>query len=927
MRRRFEWPLRLVLILPLLVQIGLAVGLAGWLSWSQGRRSVEQAVDRLRAEISLRVRDYLVRYLEVPHLINDLNATAITLGELDSRDAEALGRHFWHQVHRFDSAAFVFFGSAAGGSAGAGRLADGRLIVDSTEVDASGLLPGDRTEYLALENGLRGPQLGQRAGFDGRSRPWFVSAVESGEATWSAVYTMFAYTELAIAASRPLFDGEGRLLGVLAVDLRLQGIDRFLSELGVLGNGQAFLLERNGLLVATSSGDGPVVEDAGGGLVRLSAISSPSPLVASSARYLAREFDDLRGIEGEEKRVFEQDGGRFYLQVTPLSDRRGLDWLIVTVLPESDFLEPLAASGRRTLLLCLGAFLLATLLGLFTSRWVARPILRLSSAATALAGGALHHRVRVDGVAELTHLARTFNQMAEELQGSFDELEGRVAERTEQLRQAKEQADSANQAKSRFLANVSHEIRTPLAAMLGYLDLLRGGAEPEEQREFLAILRQQGRHLHRLLSDLLDLSRIEAGKLDLELGTVDLATLFARLRSTFEPLAEQKNLDFTLETEGRLPWRFTSDSLRLRQILSNLLSNAIRYTQEGGVALSVAVEDGESEGDRCALVFRVVDSGAGIPKEERSRLFQRFEQLGPAGAESGGGFGLGLSIVHQLSGLLGGHIDFESELGRGTTFSFRLRVDHCENWSRTPSSEDFADRFPGAPPSALEGHVLIVDDSRPLRRLCRRMLERWSLVCAEARSGSEALEYLAERPVDAVLMDWRMQGLDGLETVREIRRQGSEVPIVIVSASVLAGDRDRCLEAGANAYLPKPIDFEELHVLLCEFLPVRSDGFGEGTSGEDLELAALTAEFVHRLSDRMSYFWALLGQEDWANFEGEMHRLVGTAGTYGLGSIYRAAEVLEDVARRRSVTEAQGGLEHLQRSVAAAAAPEEGETR
>ncbi len=936
--RAGKTPLRLVLLVPFLLQLVAAVGLTGWLSFRHGWAAVDAAVSRLREELSSHIREYLEGYLETPHLINELNADAIALGQLDWRDPEQLGRHFWHQLSRFDNAAFIFFGSSLGGAAGAGRGIDGRTTVDHTDFDpARGLVSGTRYEYRAGPGGERAEQLRADPGFDARQRPWFKAAVEAAGPVWSDVYPLFSERTLAIAASRPVVDPRGELLGVLGVDLRLAGIDAFLRQLEIGRTGATFILERSGKMIASSTSETPLVAGASGrGPERLPAAASAEPLIGGTTWELLKRFGTLAEIDGDRQLVAEIDRERHFVQVAPLADGRSLDWLIVIVVPEADFMGPIAANRRRTIQLCVAAFVLATVLGLYTSRWIARPILRLSEASHAIADGRLDQTVKVEGVDELEDLAHSFNRMASQLKGSFEELERRVEERTAELKRAKEEADAANQAKSRFLANISHEIRTPLAAILGYVELLR--EQPETAgaaREYLRTIRSNGSHLNRLLSDLLDLSRIEADRLELDVKPCELAEILAQLGSAFEPQAAERGLELVIETPERLPWRFETDAVRLRQVLSNLLSNAIKYTESGEVRLTVsnAGEDGAAE---TVLVLRVADTGAGISEADQRRLFQRFTRL-DASAERPAGFGLGLSITRQLTELMGGEVSVRSRPGEGSVFTVRLPVSGCEDWDlregvhRQVTGSVLLTELP-----RLAGRVLIADDSESLQRLCQRMLQRWGLDCATANDGHEAVEQARDGRFDVILMDWHMPGLDGLEATVELKRSGVETPIVALTAAAMFGDREKCLAAGCDGYLMKPIDFKELHRLLEKILGPAVAVSAPGGAvlaqtgsvpapapepvAEEEELADLVRDFVLGLPAKVTGLVAAFHKPDWRVFDAVVHRLVGTAGTYGLTEIFHAAEELERAGLAQDAKAVPPLLERLSAAVERAAA-------
>jgi signal transduction histidine kinase len=386
------------------------------------------------------------------------------------------------------------------------------------------------------------------------------------------------------------------LIGVIGIDQRLSQIGDFLQQLKVSPNGKTFILERNGLIVATSTSEKPFT------MVdkkpqRLKAIDSSDALVQASAKYLTQHFGDLSKIKNSQQLDFLVNGQRQFIQVTPWRDQWGLDWLVVIAVPESDFMGQINANTRTTILLCLGALVLASLLGMYTSRWITQPILRLSKASEAIASGELNQKVQESAVNELGVLGESFNRMAQQLRESFttleknnQELEIRVEERTAELKEAKISADTANHAKSEFLANMSHELRTPLNGILGYAQIIqRSPTLTEKERNGISIIHQCGSHLLTLINDILDLSKIEAQKMELYPTDFHFPAFLQGVAEICRIRAEQKNIAFTYQVESEIPQGIHADEKRLRQVLINLLGNAIKFTDQGGVTFKVEV--------------------------------------------------------------------------------------------------------------------------------------------------------------------------------------------------------------------------------------------------------------------------------------------------------------------------------------------------
>lgn len=362
-----------------------------------------------------------------------------------------------------------------------------------------------------------------------------------------------------------------------------------------------------------------------------------------------------------------------------------------------------------------------------------------------------------------------------------------------------EEQQAAAKTKSRFLANISHEIRTPMHGVLGMTEeLLATHALTPELEERIAIIQRSGHQMVALINDLLDLTKIDAGKLSLTPTSTDLRQVVGDVAALFTPLAARKDLDFRTTIDPAVPLRISTDSLRLKQVLTNLVSNAVKFTEAGGVTLDARVVNGE-------LVFEVTDTGVGIDAEVLPRLFTAFEQGDPSSTRRHGGTGLGLALSRQLVSLLGGSLTVESTKGQGSTFRVTMPV-------VAANDSDAQVTRPSPVPSARL-RVLVVDDNPINRRVAEVLLNRAGHDAKSVSNGQEALDVIASSPIDAVLMDCHMPVMDGFEATERIRRLDSaraQTPIIAVTASASAEDREACQRAGMNGFLAKPVSFNEL---------------------------------------------------------------------------------------------------------------------
>ncbi|NES19695.1 MAG: response regulator [Symploca sp. SIO3E6] len=893
-------PLRQVLVIPFVLQIFAVVGLVGYLSYRSGQQAVTDLANQLMEETSDRVKDNLGSYFALIASVNHNNGTILQKNLIDIYDLPKIQNYFVEQNKIFPTLSTVALANEEGDFLSVEQQRPDTLVIRKLDASQD---PGFY-RYFANENGENLELQEIRNDYDPHNdppgNPWYKATRKARQGNWSLVVSLSKgknQPEIHIAHMLPLYDAQEQFQGVSVVTSALIETGQFLASLNVGTKGQVFLIEPNGLLIATSTEEVPFEPQPRNELAenvdvqhrRLSATQSQNEITRATTEYLLNTKHLLTNTTQSQAFEFRFKSERYLAQVMPLQGK--LNWRIVTVVPESDFMAEISANTRITIFLCLVALLVAIILGVLTARWITQPILKLNQAAKSLREGQWEQEAEVDSSRqdELGELAQSFSTMATQLQAAFKTLEQRVAERTfeltesnRQLAVAKEKAEVANQAKSAFIANMSHELRTPLNAILGFSQLLTSSPElTSEHRDSIRIINQNGEHLLSLINNVLDLSKIEAGKTTLNPQNFDLWNLLDQTVDMFRLRAENQGLQLRLEREPNVPHCLYTDFLKLRQVLINLLNNALKFTTEGSVTLRVTtklsivngqwsfvnghlsfvnghssfvnshlslannhvssvnnqVKDqqattkdkrptsnnkGQMTKDKrqMTIQFEVEDTGSGIATEDLDQLFQAFSQT-QTGKDTQEGTGLGLAISRQFVQLMGGEIKVKSQVGVGSSFIFDIQAllgDITKIAPNQPTCKIIA-----LAPNQPYYKILVVDDKATNRQLLIKLLNPLGFLLREATNGEKAIAIWQEWEPDLIFMDMQMPVMDGYQATRQIKRgtQAHSTVVIALTASVLEEEKSIVLSAGCDDFVGKPFRGSVIFDMLTKHLGVQ----------------------------------------------------------------------------------------------------------
>lgn len=627
---------------------------------------------------------------------------------------------------------------------------------------------------------------------------------------WTSVYMDEAVGVWMVSFTMPI-DYKNRVIAGLGADISLHDINQRLTN-NVFEGTTNFVIRKDGMLIAA-----PTLE---------------KQLIAKKGKYnLGKDGDkslkDLFAVitANPDKEILDDTANDRLIAISRID---GPNWLLVSVYPKSLMISNVVDTAFFVLLMGLLSLLIEVIvLYRVLKKQISVPLKQFIEASDKISKGDLSPEVTgqlpTNRMDEIGFLAESFKTMVQQLAQRNSELseyqehlEGVVKSRTLELSVAKIKAEQANVAKSQFLANMSHEIRTPMNAVLGFTELLeKSDGLSDDQRVFVHAIKSGGKNLLQIINDILDLSKIEAGKMQIKPVTFDMVSFLEDIKNVFDESVKTKGIELKILYPSDMPPTWTMDDLRLRQIMFNFISNAIKFTEHGSICVKVTINSNDVVKKLLDVTISVIDTGIGIASQNLDKVFQDFEQSDEQDSKKYGGTGLGLAISQKLAIAMGGEITLQSELGKGSQFSVHFPTVAYDAFRMNDQSVLKEKTFNFEPAT-----ILLVDDIYLNLLLIRSRLLKYPFKLLEAKNGEEALEKLAVHKVDLILLDLQMPVMDGYELKRRLLENEAykDIPVIGLTAAVLETDMAKLEGLGFDAVLGKPLSNDELLHGLSQFI-------------------------------------------------------------------------------------------------------------